>query len=81
MPKLKVLSGEEAIKILNIFGFNVSSQKGIHVKLVRILPDNIRQSLTIPNHKEIDRGTLKAILRQAVKYIPEKELRDYFYSE
>jgi len=27
----------------------------------------------------LDKGTLKAIFRQALRYIPEEELRPYFY--
>jgi len=42
MPKLKNLSGKEVIKILLSFGFEVASQKGSHVKLRRVLPDNLK---------------------------------------
>jgi hypothetical protein len=40
-----------------------------------------RQSLTIPLHDEIDKGTLKAIFRQALRYIPEGDLHPHFYTE
>jgi hypothetical protein len=39
------------------------------------------QSLTVPNHDEIDRGTLHAIFRQACRYIPESELRAEFFTD
>jgi len=81
MPKLKILSGIEIIKIFSKCGFNMASQKGSHVKLQRILPDGIKQALTIPNHNELDRGTVKAIYRQALRYISESELYHYFYTE
>ena len=81
MPKLKVLSGQEVIKILLFFGFIVVLQRGSHVKLARIKSDNIKQTLTIPNHPELDRGTLKAIYRQALKYISEDDLKSHFYNE
>lgn len=80
MPKLKILSGDDVIKILEKFGFEVISQKGSHVKLKRI-SENVTQALTIPRHKELDKGTLKAIYRQASRYIPEEELRRYFYTD
>ncbi len=80
MPKLKVLGGEDIIKILNEFGFTKESQKGSHVKLKRVLPDGTEQKLTIPNHRELDKGTLKAIIHQASKYVSEVQLRPYFYS-
>ena len=79
MPKLRVLSGKEVVKILSKFGFEVISQRGSHVKLRRILPDGTKQTLTVPLHEELDKGTLKAIIRQASRYIPEEELKQYFY--
>jgi hypothetical protein len=39
------------------------------------------QTLTVPNHDEIDRGTLHAIYRQASWYIPEPELRKKFFTD
>ena len=79
MPKLRVLSGREVVKILSQFGFKVISQRGSHVKLRRILSDGTKQTLTIPLHEELDRGTLRAIYRQALRYLPEKDLKPHFY--
>jgi len=79
MPKLKKLSGKEVISILNHFGFEVINQRGSHVKLRRT-KDNFKQTLLIPNHKEIDTGTLRAIVRQAGKYISLGELQKHFYT-
>jgi len=79
MPKLKTLSAKEVIKILDSFGFNVESQKGGHVKLRRLQEEN-KQTLTIPNHDELDKGTLKAIFNQASRYVSESELRSHFYT-
>jgi len=81
MPKLKILSGEKVIKIFLSFNFIVAAQKGSHIKLARVLPAGIRQTLTIPNHQELDRGTLRAIYRQALRYVPENELKNHFYAE
>jgi predicted RNA binding protein YcfA (HicA-like mRNA interferase family) len=80
MPKLKVLSGNDLIKIFSLFGFVIQSQKGSHIKLSKFSL-NQKQVLIIPNHKEIDIGTLKAIFRQANKYVSEKDLFPFFYSE
>jgi len=52
---------------------------GRHVKLRRILSDGTKQTLTIPLHEELDRGTLRAIYRQALRYIPEEKLKPHFY--
>ena len=81
MPKLKRLSGEDVIKIFASFGFGVLAQRGSHVKLRRLLPDGTRQTLTIPAHKELDTGTLRAIYRQALRYIPDVELQPHFYND
>ena len=75
---MRVLSGKDVIAILSSFGFSVVGQKGSHVKLRREI-NGTRQSLTVPNHTELDRGTAKAIFNQAMRYIPEDELRKQFY--
>ena len=81
MPKLRRLSGAEIVSILNRFGFAVYSRRGSHVKLRRELSDDSVQTLTVPAHSELDTGTCRAILRQASRFIPEKELRSHFYSD
>ncbi len=61
MPKLPRISGVEVIKILaKFFGFRTLRQRGSHVTLTNDLV-----FLTVPLHKEMDRGTLLAILRDA----------------
>ena len=61
MPKLPRISGVEVIKILTkFFGFRTLRQRGSHVTLT-----NDSVFLTVPLHKELDRGTLLSILRDA----------------
>ena len=81
MPKLRRLSAAEVIRIFVRYGFTVHSQKGSHIKLRRVRPTGEMETLTIPNHAELDTGTTRAILRQATRYIPEDELRPLFYTE
>ena len=81
MPKLRHLSGAEAIQILKHFGFAEYARRGSHVKLRRTGPAGEKQTLTVPLHREIDSGTLRAIVRQASRYIPAEELRSYYYTE
>ncbi len=82
MPKLKNLSGNDLIKIFQEFGFEVVSQKGSHVKLKKYSETSgDAQVMIIPKHKEMDKGTLKGIYSQALKYVPDNELRIYFYSD
>ena len=81
MPKLRTLSGQDVLKIFAKFGFEVIDQEGSHVKIRRQLLAGGRQSLTIPLHGEIDKGTLKAIFRQALRYIPEGDLHPHFHTD
>jgi predicted RNA binding protein YcfA (HicA-like mRNA interferase family) len=81
MPKIKNLSGKNVVDIFSRFGFKVISQRGSHAKLRRVLNSDTQQTLTVPFHEELDKGTLKAIFRQASRYIPEEKLRPYFYSD
>jgi len=81
MSKPKVLSGAEVVKILALFGFGIESQRGSHIKLRRVTTEGARQTLTIPNHRELDRGTLVGIYRQALHYIPVEELAPHFYTD
>ena len=79
MPKLRRLSGDEVAAILSRYGFLKVAQKGSHMKLKRLVAD-AAQTLTIPAHRELDAGTLRAIFRQASRFIPEQELQSHFYS-
>jgi predicted RNA binding protein YcfA (HicA-like mRNA interferase family) len=62
MSKLPVLSGRNCIKALAKAGFYSKRQEGSHVTLRR---DEPFCQLVVPLHKELDRGTLRAIIRQA----------------
>ena len=81
MPRLRRLSGSKVIHILEGFGFTVHAQAGSHVKLRRIGPHGQKQTLTVPRHKELDTGTLRAIFRQASRYVADADLRPHFYTE
>ncbi len=59
--KLPVLSGIEVIKILQKHGYYIHDQKGSHIHLRHAT----KPPLTVPNHKEVSRGTLKAIIEAA----------------
>jgi predicted RNA binding protein YcfA (HicA-like mRNA interferase family) len=62
LSKLPVISGRDLVRILGRFGFVLDRQKGSHMIMVRTDP---MTTLTVPDHRELDRGTLRAILRQA----------------
>ena len=40
-----------------------------------------KQTLTIPNHSEIDKGTLRAIIRQSSRYISDDDIQKHFYTD
>ncbi|MDB9506315.1 type II toxin-antitoxin system HicA family toxin [Microcystis aeruginosa CS-338/01] len=61
MSKLPVISGAECVKALEQIGFAVERQRGSHMILVREAP---KTTVSVPDHKELDRGTLRAIIRQ-----------------
>ncbi len=79
MPKPKTLSGGDVVRIFAVFGFELAAQRGSHIKLRRVLSDGTRQTLTVPNHRELDRGTLLGIYRQALRYITAEELTQHFF--
>ena len=62
--KLAVLSGRDVIKILSKQGFIVARQKGSHIILIKESKDG-KNGVVVPNHKEIDKGTLLEIIRQS----------------
>ena len=62
--KLPRLSGREVIKLLLKINFSVARQKGSHIILVKETEKG-KRAVVVPNHKEIDKGTLLEIIRQA----------------
>jgi len=82
MPsKLRRLGGDDVMKIVKRFGFERVGQRGSHVKLRRVTPDGRKQTLHIPLHRELRRGTLYAAYSQACQYVDESDLRPHFYSD
>ena len=62
MSKLPRLSGRDCVKVLEKAGFKVKRQHGSHIVLRR---DQPFAQLVVPDHRELDTGTLRAIIRQA----------------
>ena len=61
MSRLPQVSGPDVVRALERAGFSVRRQHGSHIILRRDTP--FAQTV-VPNHRQIDRGTLRAILRQ-----------------
>lgn len=79
--KLKKLSGNDVVKARCGVGFEVISRRGSHVKLRRLGSEGEKQTLVVPARDELDTGTLRAIMRQASRYIPEDQLKRIFYTQ
>jgi predicted RNA binding protein YcfA (HicA-like mRNA interferase family) len=62
VSKLPRISGRECVKALGKTNFYFKRQEGSHIILRR---DNPFAQVVVPEHKELDRGTLRAIIRQA----------------
>ena len=62
--KLPILSGKEVVKILSKFGFRILDQKGSHIIMI-LEKEKIKRKAAIPNHKEIAKGTLLSLMKQA----------------
>ena len=62
MGKLPKISGQDCVKALEQAGFYFKRQRGSHIVLRR---DDPFAQVVIPNHKQLDRGTLRGIIRQA----------------
>ena len=63
MNKLPIISGKEVVKALNKIGYEIDHQTGSHI-ILRQNKEPFRR-MTVPNHKEIDKGTLLEIIRQS----------------
>jgi len=63
MPKLPVVSGIEVVKALARIGYGVDHQTGSHIILRQREAPHRR--LTVPKHRELAKGTLRAIIREA----------------
>ena len=62
--KLPVVSGEKVIKALLKAGFVKVRQRGSHVRLEKIVGDDIIK-VTVPLHNPLKKGTLSRIIKEA----------------
>jgi predicted RNA binding protein YcfA (HicA-like mRNA interferase family) len=62
MGRLGNISGKEAVKAFQKAGWTVVGQVGSHVVLSRA---GLRVNLSVPQHKELSVGTLRALIRSS----------------
>jgi predicted RNA binding protein YcfA (HicA-like mRNA interferase family) len=74
VPKLRRVSGQEAIQALERLGFTRVRQRGSHVVLKKQAPEG-EVGCVVPLHPELAIGTLRGILKQA-KVAPEEFLEN-----
>ena len=63
MSILPRVSGREVVKALLKVGYEQDRQRGSHIILRQVAAPHRR--LVVPDHNEVAKGTLRAIIRQA----------------
>ena len=63
MKKLQLISGREAVQAFQKVGYEIDHQTGSHIILRHI--NSPHRRLSVPNHKTLAKGTLRALIRQA----------------
>jgi len=79
-PRLRVLSSKEVLRALGTFGFEVVSVTGSHAKVRRLATDGTKQVLVVPLHRELRPGTTRSIYKQALQYVPARDLKPWFFA-
>jgi predicted RNA binding protein YcfA (HicA-like mRNA interferase family) len=62
MPPLPLVSGREVVKAFESLGWSEARQTGSHIILVR---EGHPATLSVPDHKQVARGTLRSLIRAA----------------
>ncbi len=62
MSKLPSISGKDCIKVLEKIGFYQKRRESSHIIMRRDKPFN---QVVVPDHQELAKGTLRAIIRDA----------------
>jgi predicted RNA binding protein YcfA (HicA-like mRNA interferase family) len=62
MAQLPVLSGREVVQVFGSFGWQKARQTGSHIILIS---HGHPATLSVPDHREVARGTLRSLIRQA----------------
>ena len=62
MPPLPVVSGKQAVAAFERAGWQVVRRESSHVVMIK---QGRQLTLSIPQHRELDRGTLRSQIRKA----------------
>ena len=63
MSHLPIVSGKDAIRAFERIGYRISHQTGSHIILRHESPPH--RHITVPNHREVAKGTLRGLIRDA----------------
>lgn len=63
MSYLPLVSGQEAVRVFVQIGYEIDHQTGSHIILRKGEPPHRR--LTVPNHKQLAKGTSRGLIREA----------------
>lgn len=61
-PPLPVLSGREVVRIFESLGWEAVRRRGSHIIMIK---DEETITLSIPDHREVAKGTLRGLIRAA----------------
>ena len=62
MPALPLLRPREVVRVLEHLGWQVARQRGSHIVLTKL---GVPVTLSVPDHAEVARGTLRALIAKA----------------
>lgn len=62
MAQLPRLSGREVVKVFEKLGWEIARQRGSHIIMSQ---EGHLATLSIPDHKEVAKGTLRSLIRSA----------------
>ena len=62
MHKVPLLSGREVVKVFRRLGWEIARQRGSHIILVK---EGHIATLSVPDHHEVARGTLRSLIARA----------------
>lgn len=62
MPTLPRMSGREAVRVFEKLGWEVGRRKGSHIVMTK---ERHIATLSIPDRREVAKGTLRSLLRSA----------------
>ena len=67
MPPLPLVSGDAFVRAMERIGYRRIRTRGSHM----ILAHRSRLALSVPGHRELDRGLLRRLIRDADLTVPE----------